>query len=242
MKGISDMVWFVITLILMGIVGIFITQAFSGFLGEAISNSAKLTAQQVEAIVNDLQSSPSGTVHEYRLPKVKGQLAFRGYTLGVKISANVDRFYNDTHFIEHLTIIPTVIDFTPQEGTIYFIRQGNNIIVSKVNKPGTCFTWPKDVCKTLPSCFWDDATNSCGDCTLYTIPDACPYMDFYACGLCTTKCYWSYPEKTGLNCAECSSGTACSDIKTEEECGKKCGLLCQWSVDRCITIVSSPIV
>ena len=134
MKGISDMVWFVITLILMGIVGIFITQAFSSFLGEAISNSAKLTAQQVEAIVNDLQSSPSGTVHEYRLPKVKGQLAFRGYTLGVKISANVDRFYNDTHFIEHYPIHyesngVLEINFDAQNNLLFFARCGNEIYI-----------------------------------------------------------------------------------------------------------------
>lgn len=120
----------------------FALPSLAGFLGESIANSAKMTGQGIEAIVNDLQSSPSGTVHEYGLPRVKGQLVFRGSNLGVKISANIVRFYNDTHFIErypiHYSDTALVIDFDPQNRDLFLARCGDEIFVAQSRSEIPC--------------------------------------------------------------------------------------------------------
>jgi hypothetical protein len=136
MKGLTWILWLTITLIIMGVMGLFILQAVSGFLGESLANSAKLTGQRIEAIVNDLEASPSGTVHGYQLPRVKGQLAFRGYNLGVRVSANIDRFYNNTHFIERYPIHyengnSLTLDFDPQNRDVFFARCGDEIFIGR---------------------------------------------------------------------------------------------------------------
>jgi hypothetical protein len=133
MKGIEWMLGFMIMLLIMAVIGATAWQATAGFLGESVTNSAKLTCQKIEAIVNNLQASPAGTVHEFMLPKIKGRMVFSGSKLGLTIST---KSFNDTHFIEHYPIHygqdnQLTIDFNEQNRDVFFARCGDEIFIAQ---------------------------------------------------------------------------------------------------------------
>ncbi len=138
-KGLEFILWVTITLVVVAVLAFgFVWQSIAGFVGESVATNTRLLAEQLESVVNVLQSSPSGTVHEYTLPKITGNITIRGTLLEVHLRAAKDSYYK-THVIGNIPIavrptdpaIPDAIKFDAQNRELFLARCGNEVILSQ---------------------------------------------------------------------------------------------------------------
>mgnify|MGYP001587884141 CR=1 FL=1 len=137
MKGIAWILYLFITLIITSIIAIYGWYVIGGSIGEALATNTKLMGQQITGIINLLQSSPSGTLHEYELVKADGNLKIKDEILEIRIRIGTEKFYT-THLIQHIPVRDIDIKFTPTERKIFLARCSNEIIVTKNRDDITC--------------------------------------------------------------------------------------------------------
>ena len=134
MKGFAFSTFIFVVLTLIIVMG-FLLPSLITSRARAIETSAALNAEEIVGIINLLQTSPQGTMHQYYLPKTECEIKINNNIVTVSIKSGRKESYSLGH-IQHVDVAESTEECDPKKDkVIYFARCEKTVVMANFTNP-----------------------------------------------------------------------------------------------------------